>query len=278
MPGGGLRQNIQDLAHAPFQEEIAQRFLWLFGLGPDGVLEKLNQGIHNRFVLQAHPTTLPYLAADRGNIVKGLTEPDESWRTRIQRAIIDWPLAGSSWAVLSQVLGYLLSLTPPARIVSTLYVGNVPDSTQWDRYDAGDDPTTPPRHRTMPTAEWDWDSDSPTVGSWGWWRWYLVIESTAPHEWIGTAGPWGAAGTWGSPIGAWGVSQPKEVGRSLRVIVGQWKANTCHWIIISFDATEFQPAGAGLPAGEYGHWSKVVDRHHQRARSSNGRYFRGPKE
>lgn len=273
---GGLRQTMRELAHAPFQGELAQRFLWLLGLGPDGVLEKLNQGVHNRFVLQADETTLPYLAADRGGILKGLTESDDSWRTRIQRAILTWQVAGAPWAVLQQVLGYVLTATPAARTVSTYYTGSTPTSTQWDYYDAGDDPTTPPKHLAAPTPEWNWDSLSPSTGSWGWWRWYLVIEATSPNNWTDPAPKWGETGTtWGNYSGSWGVTSPSTVGRSIKLIVAQWKANYAHWIIISFDGAEFRPNAGVLPDGYYGKWSKIVNGVYVRARSSNARYFRG---
>lgn len=278
MPGGGLRQTMRELAHRPLQGEIAQRFLWLLGLPADGCVEKGNQGVHNRFVLQAHVTTLPHLARDRGNILKGLTETDESWRQRIYRAPNSWRVAGSAWAVLEQILGYVLSSTPAARTVSTRYEADgTPESTQWDYYDAGDDTTKAPKHLAASTPEWDWDSLSPTRGSWGWWRWYLVIEAVAPNEWIGTQlGPLGDAAypKLGSLIGAMGVSRPKEVCRSIQIIIGQWKSGWSHWVIISFDAAKFIP-GAATVDGTYGHWSKVVSRVHVRSRDDDGRYFRG---
>lgn len=275
MAGGGLRHNLMDLAHAPFQGEIAQRFLWVLGLAPDGVLEKCNQGVHNRFVLQAQPGAVAYLGGERG-VLRGLTEDDASYAARVQRAIDDWHVAGSAWAVLGQVLGYLLSLTPAARTVSTLYSGSTPARTQWDYYDAGDATTTPPRHLQALTAEWNWDSLSPTNGSWGWWRWYLVIDSVAPNAWTSPAPKWGATGAkWGGYSGSWGCTSSSNVGKSIRIIVGQWKANICHWIIISFDASEFRPSAGVLPDGRYGRWSKLVGGVYVRSRSSNARYFEG---
>lgn len=278
MADSGLRFMLRDLAHRPFQDEISQRFLWVLGLGPDACIEKVNQGVHGRFVGYANATFLPYLARDRGDIQKGLTESDGSWRERIKAAPDAWRVAGNAWSILQQCLGYVLASTPAARTVSTLYTSGTATSTQWDYYDAGDVTTAPPKHVYTTSPKWDWDSTSPTTGSWGWWRNYVVIEAVAPNEWIGTQpGPWGTTGEkWGQAIGAWGVSRPKEVGRSLQRIIQQWKAAGAwaHWVILSFDAAQFIPSNPTVD-GNYGRWSRVSGRLHVRARSTNARYFRG---
>ncbi len=240
----------------------------------DANLEKVLQGGKGHFVLDCDESFLATIGADR-TILRGLTESTASYRRRLQRALDDLQHAGNAWAVLSQVLGYLLALTPAARTVSSTYDADGTLATsQWSYYDAGDSIEAAPKHLAQDPGEWDWDSLSPTTGSWGWWRWYLVLDSVAPNDWIGPEGLWGSAGLYGDG-GAWGVDGSPNVAKSIKIIVRQFKANRCDWVVISFDATEFIPGAAVLPDGHYGRWAKYVNGVAVRARSSNGRYFEG---
>jgi hypothetical protein len=274
MAGGGIRTLCTTLAHRPLQGDVAQKYLFNIGLGADGVIQKLTEGVHAHLVDDAPSTALPYIGADR-LVLRGLTESDASYRARLKRAIDDYQWAGNARAVLGQVLGYVLADTPAARTVSTLYTGSTSTSTQWDYYDAGADTTVAPRHFIAPTAEWDWDSAVPTGGAWGWWRWYLVIAAIAPNDWtgpadfvIGDANPKiGTSSTWSI-----GFNSPSTVFDSIRIIVSQWKSAVLHWIVISFDGAEFRPQAGVLPDGYYGHGWKVVSRQHVASRSANARY------
>jgi hypothetical protein len=274
MAGGGIRTLCTTLAHRPLQGDTAQKYLFNIGLAADGVIQKLTEGVHAHLVDDAPSTALPYIGADR-LVLRGLTESDASYRARLRRAIDDYQWAGNARAVLGQVLGYVLADTPAARTVSSSYSSiGVNTETQWNLYAAGADTSAAPTHVYEPTGEWDWDSDSPTNGSWGWWRWYLVIESVAPNDWIARDDLWGSGGTWGDGK-AWGVDATSAVGRSFKIIVGQWKASVCHWIMVSFDAAELRPGAAVIPDGKYGRWSKLVGGVYVRARSSNALYFEG---
>lgn len=283
-PGGGFQWMMRDLAPRRLQGDVAQLYLFLLALPFDGTTEKLNQGVHDHFVDDADATALPYIAADRGNILRGLTESDASFRARLRSALDDLRLAGSAWSILRQVLGYVLARQPRAFTVSSRWTLNVATSSTWDEYATLADTSKNPTHALYNTAgagNWDWDSLSPVDGSWGWWRWYLVLEaSDAPgRAWIGKGAKWGSGVKWGAG-NAWGVDKPSAVGKSIRIIVAQWKANWCHWIIISFDGGWFdrtQPAGGGInPDGYFGRWSKVVGGVYVRARFGDACYFEGP--
>lgn len=276
--GGGLQSFARELMHAPFQGDLWQLYLFNLAIGGDACLEKLNQGVHDTFTGDADASALGAIAAQRGNILRGLTESDSSYRERLRTALDDLRIAGAAWAVLRQVLGYLLSDTPRAATVSSRYsAAGVCESSTWDFFDAGATTATSPQHVLYNTAgagDWDWDSLSPTDGSWGWWRWYLVLHATAPNAWINPEGFWGDGEAWGDG-GAWGVDASVNVGKSIKIIVGQWKANWCDWVIISFDDTEFVPSGAVLPDGHYGVPHKLVGDVYVAARSENARYFQG---
>jgi hypothetical protein len=99
----------------------------------------------------------------------------------------------------------------------------------------------------------------------------------SPQAWTAPApllGDFGAT-LLGDYSGSVGSTSPVNVGRSIKLIVGQWKSGYAHWIVVSFDAAEFVPAAGVNPDGYYGRWSKLSGRLYVRARSSNGRYFRG---
>jgi hypothetical protein len=271
---GGIRAMVGALAHRPLQMGNAQKYLWNIALGFDGCIQKLDEGIHGRLILDADGTLLAAISSDR-LVLRGLTESEESFRARLQRSIDDQQRAGNPWAVLSQVLGYLLSSTPAARTVSSSYSSSgVLLKSLWNSYSAGASLSKPPQHLHEEPGSWDWDSASPSTGSWGWWRWYLVIDAVAPSAWVAPDGAWGSGGTWGDG-GAWGVDATSFVGKSIKLIVQQWKAGIFHWCIVSFDDTEFVPSATVLPDGNYGRWSKIVNGVYVRARSSNARYFEG---
>lgn len=175
------------------------------------------------------------------------------------------------------MLGYLLAYTPAARTVQTYYdrSDGTPETTDWQQYTAGTALTLPPRWQRSDPADWNWDQYSPTPqGQWGWWRWYLVLVSVSPQNWTDPAPAWGSGEMWGEYSGSWGCTTSPEVGRSIVLIVGQWKSGYAHWGIVSFDAAEFRPAAVVNPDGYYGRWSKVSGGVYVRSRSANGRYFR----
>jgi hypothetical protein len=101
------------------------------------------------------------------------------------------------------------------------------------------------------------------------------------RAWVSPAPKVGATGLKvGEPSYAVGVDVPSTVGKSLKLIIGQWKANWCHCVIVSFDGGYFdrnEPAGLGInPDGYFGRWSKVVGGVYVRARFADARYFGGP--
>lgn len=282
--GGGLQTFARTLAHAPYQGDDWQRYLFVGAIGGDACLEKLNQGMHGTLTGDSDASALPYIAAQRGNILRGLTESDDSYRARLRVALDDLRIAGSAWSVLRQSLGFVLASQPRAFAVSSRWASaGVCQSSTWDQFATGASTASSPRHvlyNTGGAGNWDWDSLSPTDGSWGWWRWYLCIEASdaAGVAWVTQAPKWGSGVMWGSSR-AWGINESPDVGRSLRIIISQWKANWCHWIIVSFDSAWFdpaEPAGLGInPDGYFGRWSKVVGGVYVRARFADACYFEG---
>lgn len=264
------------------RDGVFQRLMYGNALAMDAILEKLTQDVHAHMPTKADPSALPYIGQDR-LIPGGLTESATSYAFRLQHAYDDWKIAGNPWSILRQVLGYLLAYTPAARTVSTLYdTDGTVILTLWNDYAAGDDTEKPPSRtrKDSPDADWDWDSNSATSGSWGRWRWWLVIDSVSPNEWCAEAPcTWGEPGkTWGNWIPSWGLNIPPSVCADIRRIVGLWQKGGawCRYIMISFDDTRLNPGlGASNPTGSFGRWSNVSGSQYVRSRYSTARYVSG---
>ncbi len=279
-----IRDLIKSISPSWAQDGEFERYLYGCGLAIDAVIEKLTQGMHAHMPLKADPSALPRIGEDR-LMPKGLSEADASYATRLQHAFDDWRIAGNPWSLLRQTLGALLSATPAARLVSSQYIAyyGVLSSSIWNSYAAGDDTSKPPARQNL-DVNFDWDSDSPSNGSWGWWRTWLILYAVAPNDWCGPA-PF-AFGTSGVKFGlrpdaSIGLNVAPSVVSGVRAIAGLWKAqhSWVHEIIISFDAALFDPAhptGGGInPDGLFGRWSKVVGGAYVPSRFSNARYCTG---
>jgi hypothetical protein len=160
-------------------------------------------------------------------------------------------------------------------------------SSSWDTYAAGQDPKTAPVHVYQAVggvvgANWDWDSVSQVLGSWGSWGAFMVLFAVAPNDFAKPA-------TWliGDPRplsilgGTVGTNLDPKVMPSIAAIAGQFKAASTwiRWIIISFDATLFDPGapdGGGVnPDGTFGWWHKLVAGNWVASRFSDARYCEG---
>src|SRR5579859_4842069 len=132
----GLRDAAKDLSPTWLQSGVAEKLLYICGLGMDALLEKWNEGVRMRMPGYGDSSGLAYIGADR-LIGQGLTEPAANYATRLKYWLDDWQIAGSARAVMQQVLGYLAAAQPLVRSVS--------NSSVWDYYIEGANPqTTPP--------------------------------------------------------------------------------------------------------------------------------------
>lgn len=121
-----FRTAVKVLSPAPLQEGTGERYMYIFGLLLDALMQKMTEGGLSRMPTKCDPSFLPLIGEDR-LIGQGLTESVDSYRARLQRAFESWQLAGSARGVMGQVLGYLLALTPMVRTVSSRYSGNIAD-------------------------------------------------------------------------------------------------------------------------------------------------------
>lgn len=271
----GIRDYVYSISPPWLQSVIANKLLYVPGLGVDLLCEKRDQGNLIAMPGYGDPSGLPFIGRDR-SIGRGLNESETSYAARLQQAWDDWGYAGGPRAVLRQTLTYILPSQPQALTVN--------DSGNWDQYLAGADTTQPPSHSYVNPTNWNWDhaEGDPNIK---WWRCWLIFFSVAPNDFAHPAGAWGDGHLWGDPTISWGLDLPPGELTALRSILAQWKGQHAYFpfIIISFDATWFQPylpvADAKLPDGNWGRWGKVVTiagrRVYVRARGSVAVYVKG---
>jgi len=207
---------------------------------------------------------------------RGPGETDAQYATRLRKGFSLWQLAGIDSGVLRQVLGFLEAFAPRARIVSNL--------SHWVSFAPGVDPALPASYQAG-TVAWNWDNqgDPHPVGINAWWRYWLIIYSTATsgNEWAGDEGLWGDGDLWGDTSKSWGLGVPASTISSIRGIVGLAKraGSWCRWIVIALDDAICTPTGAANgtdnPDGTWGRWGKTVGNLYDRARPSSGRYCDG---
>lgn len=212
----------------------------------DLFVERMRQGLLARYPSYTPPTGLPYLGRDRG-IVRGIGEPEASYRVRLLRYLDDHKIRGNPFALLEQLRAYCGG--------DGIRVRTVDRRGNWFTIDR--DGT---RDFTLGTGNWDWD---PLPASPQWARFWVIIYPTADGlPWGPAAGTFGpAGGAWGSAIGTPGytigtTATTAEVA-SVRTIIRQWQPDgtRCEWIIIAFDDASFDPT-APEPDGTWKNWGK----------------------
>lgn len=251
------------------QDGRAERFMYGLGLGMDMVLEKLVQSVKQRRPTTCDPSALHLHGLDR-DIPQGLTEDDDDYRTRLQRSNQTWrDLAGSAWGVLSQTLTILLAdYTPAIRMVANRYDKSTPTPTvadsKWDGYVAGGDTSYPPHHTAVASENWNWDHSSHVHGTFCWSRFWLVLESVAPNDWVHrSTDKWNEPGLkWDDTGHAWDVDVTADLGQRIWDQILKWKSANAEvaCLIVSFDSAQFdpdEPEGGGInPDGTFGRWGK----------------------
>lgn len=226
-------------------KDQAFKFIYTPALFADLSLEALIQGIQARLPLTGTPTALPRIGRDRV-IRRGFAETDDAYKLRLLTWLDDWRHAGSAWALMRQVRGYVYPFVPRMRVISNtgvFWTLNPDDTKQKEK-----------------VTDWDWDSNSGGDPD-DWAKIWVVIYSTS--------GPWDRDGTWDDgelwnsrPAETWGSTATPEQVAAIQSIVEDWKAahELCVNIIIAFDDAVFDPTeSATYPTdGSWGHWSKIV--------------------
>jgi hypothetical protein len=243
----GLRDLIVEIAPPWLRGGVAEKFLYSLGLPQDAQLEKLQQGFKAGMPGYGTPTALPIVGNQR-RIIRGFQESDASYIHRLQEFLTTWAHAGSPYAILTSLAGFVSPAILTMRTVS-------PEGT-WATCDDGETVWW------TRNSIWDWDSINKYPQGL-WFRFWTIIY--AGSLWT-TEGTWGDGKTWGDG-GTWGSTMTDSQVQTIRAIVRQWKA--AHnvqgpighngGIIVSFDDTWFNPhLGGNVPDGTWGRWAFVV--------------------
>lgn len=262
-----FRELILRMAPPWLNEEIGSRLLYAIGAQLDAMGDQLWAGMDASkpdYAALYCEEALAVIGRDR-RIYRGFDESPENYAKRLIRWLDDWPVAGSAYAIMQQLQGYLSGHEVRLRVVNS--------KGAWRTLNADG---TREYHRAAPT-NWTWDTSDSSKPT----RFWVVIY---PPSTLWLPGPsWGDPALWS---GAWGSSgytigstaTPDQV-RSVRNIVSEWKdaASKCDRIVLAFDPDSFDPMstpGAPMPDGTWGSFSNSSEPR-GKARLATARYWRG---
>lgn len=250
-----------------------ERFLFSIGVQLDALADVVVQGIGARFPegpppksgLPRTPEALALIGRDR-RIIRGFDEGDEAFIARLNRWLEDWPRAGSAYAVMDQVQGYLSGHSIKLRVINNT-------GGAWRTVNADG---SKEYLRASPT-NWDWSGEPAKVSR----NWLIIyVPSTLWTEGpeVGDPELWGGAiGTPGYTIGS--TATPNQLA-TLRAIIADFKGGHSKYeaLVLAFDPASFDPTDApgapGMPDGTWGSQTNTGDPPDP-ARLSTARYIRG---
>ncbi len=221
----------------------AKRIRYAINSVCDAIVEMAGIGVKARFPEKAPEDALAIIGRDR-RIMRGFAESSVSYRARLLRWLDDWRIAGSPFAIMGQIAGYILPNAFRMRVVYTSAPSG--GTALWYTREAD----ASKAYVTTTPTNWDWDG----VTS-GWYRFWVVLYSHA-GPWTAT-GIWGGSERWGDTTGTWGLSASNDEVQSIRQIVNDWKPAhaTGIAVIVAFDSTKLSPTaapGAPMPDGTWG--------------------------
>lgn len=226
----------------------------------DGFIERLRLGLMARFPQQdpsgtaGAPDALASMGRDR-RVVRGLSESDESYASRLLRWLDDRRTAGNAFSLMTKLAEYTGPL-PMFRVVDARgnWYTRDPDGTfTW----------------TLNTGNWNWDGP---IGD-RWARFWIIIY---PNGLWSEEDDWGDPGNWGDTPESFGSTAANEVVQTIRSIAADWKRTGSRGvnIIVAFDPSSFDP-GAPEPDGLWGAWSTNDSGDQVPSRLDTARYWDG---
>lgn len=215
------------------------KYLWASAVMCDALVDTLMQGVQSAWPGYGTPTALSEIGNTRG-IVRGLSDTNDEYATRLQAWLDAYQRMGSDEAIARAVHEYLLE-RPMVRVVDR--------HGQWTEIDEYGE------LRTF-SAPWDWDSVShPTAATE---RptdvWVIVYGSAYVHQ-----------PSWEDLDVLHGFGHTVPPGEVDQAVANQkqWKPahNWIRCVIWVDDPADLDPEGdddgpVGLPDGEWGNWGK----------------------
>lgn len=254
---------------------VAQKYRYSMNVIFDALADAASYAVLARFPQRAPDDAFSWIASDR-QIDRGLSEPKETFITRLLLWLDLWRIAGNAKSML---LAMLSNVSP-----NLIRVRQVSDSSVWDTFEVGTDPLAlpDPVHLRVTPTNWRWDSllDPYRTGI-SWWRVWVILYASS----IWNQGKnWGSF-TWGDGT-CWGFSGTAQEAQSITNLAKKWRAGHAWvvFVILAWDNTMFDPSlafgSAKLPDGKWGHWGKVTSsggfpRVYVQARSTSASYLQG---
>jgi hypothetical protein len=277
---------------------VFQAYRYSMALMFDALADTAALAVRARFPNLAPLDALQWLAQDR-QIFQGPSETNAAYVARLIQWLDIWRHAGSSTGILLAYLSWLTPLAPQVLTVqsSAAGAGSSWDSYAAGStpFPAGSSTPTPPIHQAVIPANWDWDGASqPYFNSWAYWRKWIIIQSSGSQApWTAPTATWASGGTfsltvvsdatygtrytnggtaasasatsfnWGNGVTCWGWAGTYQQALQLTALAKSWKSAGVWvpWIIVSYNASWFQPgnaAGTDSPDGTWGYYAKIV--------------------
>lgn len=242
--------------------EVENRALYSIATLIDSRIDRMRAAIEARFPGHGAPEdALGHIGRDR-QILRGPSESSEAYAVRLVRALDDWRLAGTAWAMMEQLRAFCTPHQVRIRIFN-----NHGTCRTIDR-----DGTRSRRRGT----NWDWDG---TPAAWSRFWVLIYMTDTSPRLPWDRGNPWGTPGdTWGMPGRTWGSTATRNDVDGILQIVRDWKpaGTRCPYVLIVFNDAAFDPADTAppLPDGTWRYWSKNVGGVQVPARSADAIYWR----
>jgi hypothetical protein len=230
------------------------------GVLTDAFVERARQGLLARWPSHAPSDALPYLGRDR-QIVRGINEPEESYRARLIPWLDQHIVRGNPWALMEQLAAYCQAAV---RIRMVDARGN------W--YTRERDGT---ESYSLDTGTWNWDN-VPAAPHWS--RFWVIIYPTLDGEpWEQRTGE--TIADWGTdadPHSTYGSTMTTGEAATIRAIIRSWQPDGTRgeWVIVAFDDASFDPL-TPEPDGTWGRFGKPSGVTTVPSRLDTAAYFAG---
>jgi hypothetical protein len=244
---------------------VGTRYRYCLNIMYDALADGMGYAISAGMPSQAPLDALAYAGQDR-LIVQGPSETVTSYIARLQQWLDLWRHAGTSTGIMLALLSVALPAQPEIRTVQSTGDGVY---SQWDTYAGGVAPFPPgssiptPPYRQLVTYNWEWDQLSqPYYAPRIYWRQWAIIYSIAGSPWPTPTKTWGSF-TWGDgTCYGWGGTAAQAAALSAQAGAFRSAGVWVPWVIVSYDATMFDPAlafgSSKLPDGHWGFYGKVT--------------------
>lgn len=206
---------------------LAEKYMYLFGIALDVLLEKMNEASQAHCPGYADPTAIPLQASDR-QLVQGPLETDAEFVFRLRNAIESWSRAGSRASLLEQIQGFITGSAPSSPdTVTCEIVGGTSTNTRWDTVHSYMAQGSAPEITNVNPPNWNWDNKYQS-----WREWLVIFMSELPTGLTGTAASFTGRGHFNYPANTFTIDGTSNF-IQVDGLAGLSSANNLNWITFS---------------------------------------------